>query len=167
MVDDEASHAREIRLGRESGLGRPIARILAVWAVGGLLIAGLGISGLAEDAEGGIQVLSWLLTTLGFLVAIAAAGLLALGRRRGRSAVLAPAGITLPGRQGLVPWNHVEACVVRRVPGGQSTLFARFTPQYAEIARSEGTSLGRIPGNADSGDEILHRIESWRRAMPR
>lgn len=167
MVDDEALHAGEIRLGRESGLGRPIARILAVWAVGGLLIAGLGLSGLAEDAEGGVKVLSWLLITLGLLVAVTAAALLALGRRRGRSAVLGPAGITLPGRQGLILWNHVEACLVRRVPGGQSTLFARFTPQYAEIAKSEGTSLGRIPGNDDSGEEILHHIETWRRAMPR
>jgi hypothetical protein len=167
MVDDDAPHALQIRLGRESGLGKPIARILAVWAVGGLLIAGLGISGLAEGAEGGTQVLSWLLTVLGFLVAAAATALLALGRRRGRSAVLAPEGITLPGGRGLVPWNHVEACVIRRASAGHSTLFARFTPQYAEIAKSEGSSLGRIPGNDDSGEEILRHVETWRRATPR
>jgi hypothetical protein len=166
MVDN-APRATEIRLGRESGLGRPIARIVAVWAVGGLLIAGLGISGLAEGAEGGVQVLSGLLTVLGFLVAVVAAALLALGRRRGRPAKLAAEGITLPGRQGLVPWHHVDACVVRPISGGQSTLFARFTPPYAEIAGSEGASLGRIPGNDDSGEEILHHIEMWRRATPR
>ena len=165
-MTDKAPSAADICLGRVTGLGRPMTRVLGVWGIGGLLLSGLGISGFIEGAVETIRLLSWLLTTLGLLVAAVAGILLMLGRKEGRPAMLSAAGISLPGRRDLVPWTCVEDCGVRQVSGGRRALFAKFTPQYANTVGSAGAFLGRIPED-DECQKILRRIESWRREQPR
>ena len=165
-MTDDASPVEDLCLARVTGLGGPVTRALGMSVIGGLLFAGLGISGFIEGAAETIRLLSWLLTILGLLVTAVAGILLALGRKEGRPAVLSAAGIGLPGRKDLIPWTYVEDCSVRQVSGGQRALFARFTSQYGTAAGSGGSFLGRIP-DGESGREILRRIESWRHEQPR